>query len=136
MNRNIREDVIFFCGLDGERLLLQEGRHTIYYRCPKYKKENRNENEKPCINRISLLDANFIYDELEYVQASNELKEGYKGVIKEYYTFVKSFDISYEIKEINEDFIKVYLINNNRQKKKYIYDKNVSRGVAYASINL
>lgn len=131
MNRNLRKDVIFYCGLCGSRLMLQKGRHTIYYRCPKYEKEHRTNEETVCTNRISLLDANWLLDELEVLQATNELKEGKKGTINEYFTFYKSFDLSYEIKEINEDYLKVYVLNNKRKKTKYIYDKDIERGLVY-----
>ena len=133
MERNIRKDVIFFCGLCGSRLMLQKGRHTIYYRCPKYERENREKEEKVCTNRISLLDSDYLLSELESVQMRGELKVGFKSTLKEFFTFYKSFDISYEITEINEDYIKVFVINNKRKKKKYIYDQNIERGIPYGT---
>lgn len=100
--RDIKNQTILCCGVDGENFKLVPGKYSIYYRCPKYELVNRVENEKVCTNCISLNDAQLIYAELEMLAGKGELKVG---------SFGRKLHLSYEIFEVTEDYIKVLVIN-------------------------
>lgn len=50
----------YYCGIDGKRMQLSEGKYTLYWRCPKYEEQNRDPGEKSCQNRLSWKEASQI----------------------------------------------------------------------------
>lgn len=105
--RNIKEETIICCGVDGDMLRLCPGKYSLYYRCPRYEFKNRNRDEKVCMNRLSLSDAEIIYSVLEDMEDEGRLKAGESGRI---------MHLAYEIAEVNEMYIKVYVINHKKVK--------------------
>jgi hypothetical protein len=105
--RDIREDAIFFCGVDGARFFLTKGKYSLYYRCPKYELKNREGDEVVCMNRLSIDDQELLFSELEDLDDEDKIKEGLTGQIRH---------LLYEIVDVNEDYIKVYVINKNKIK--------------------
>lgn len=105
MNINIREDTVFLCGADGKRLHLVNGRHSLYYRCPNYERENRKPDEDVCMNRMSLLEQERMFHELEKVKDSGCLKPEKRGRV---------MGFVYEIYEMDERYLSVYVINKNK----------------------
>lgn len=106
---NYDEEVVLFCGVDRERLEVAEGKHTMYLRCPKYKKENRRNSEKVCMNRISYSDAQGVYSKIEELETSGKLVVGTK---------FRLLNIECTVFEINEYYIGVYVINRHKVKNK------------------
>lgn len=98
---DIRNDTIFLCGVDGKRLELTNGKHSLYYRCPCYRRENR-EDDDVCMNRISLKDQESLFNELEQLQKNNCLFYGQGG---------RAGHLAYEIKDAEKDYLAVYVLN-------------------------
>lgn len=105
--RDVRADAIFFCGVDGARLMLTRGKYSMYYRCPKYELKNRVGDETVCMNRLSLDDEELLYSELEDLDDEDNIKEGISGKIRH---------LMYQVAEVNSSYIKVYVINKNKVK--------------------
>lgn len=105
--RDVREDAIFFCGVDGARFMLTRGKYSMYYRCPKYELKNRVGDEQVCMNRLSLDDEQLLYSELEDLDDEGKIQEGVVGKVRH---------LMYSIDEVNESYIKVYVINKNKIK--------------------
>lgn len=104
---NIKEDTVFRCGIDGKPFKLVLGKHSLYYRCPNYELAERGAGNKVCMNRMSLKDVNMLCDELEKMQKENRLAVGEGG---------KRIHLLYEIEEIDEDYLSVYVINTHKIK--------------------
>lgn len=107
--RNYNNEVVLFCGVDKKRLEITEGKHNLYLRCPKYKSENRNENEPVCNNRISYTAAHNVYSRVGNLDKRGELKSGIRFRI---------VNIECEVFEINDYYIGVYVINLHKVKQK------------------
>ena len=54
----IWKDITIVCGCHERpvKMIIQEGPSSLFYSCPRYYPENRNENESACANRINLID--------------------------------------------------------------------------------
>lgn len=104
---DIKENTIFKCGIDGKQFSLVNGKYSLYYRCPNYEFSERGPGKKVCMNRLSLKDIDILYEELKKMKDENRLKIGEKG---------KRLYLMYEIEDINEDFISVYVINTQKIK--------------------
>lgn len=66
MIKNLWQHVRFFCINNHDEppeLIIQQGK-TAFYACPKYLPENRAADEKMCVNRLNLDDANGIVQKL------------------------------------------------------------------------
>lgn len=53
------KNVTPICGCHGDErveMTIQQGPHSLFYACPKYRPENRKPGEKACNNRINLID--------------------------------------------------------------------------------
>lgn len=100
--RDLKEDAIFCCGIDGKELKLVMGKHSLYYRCPNYEKEEREEEDEVCMNRLSLKDLDILYAELEQMRFDRRIKPGEHG---------RKIHLVYEIAEVNPFYIKVYVVN-------------------------
>lgn len=92
------------CGIDGSRFELVKGKYSLYRRCPKADVEQRDIDEIRCLNYLSPRDSGYILSELEILNESDRLSEGYKGRI---------FHLEYTIEEIATDYIRVSVFNNN-----------------------
>lgn len=101
----------FLCGLDGETMQLTEGKYSLFYRCPCYYKENREEEQPVCNNSLSLKDAQKIQKEIEEKLEEGELKEDEWGEIP---------GVIYRVCEIYDGLITVFVVQ-----KKY-YDEEES----------
>ena len=105
--RDIRNETILLCGVDGARFKLVDGKYSTYYRCPKYELVHRINDEKVCMNRLSLDDAKLIYSELEEMEEDGSLKAGNGGRI---------YHLQYKIAQITEHFITVFVVNMKKIK--------------------
>lgn len=60
MIKNFWNNVILLCGNPNHTeeisMSIVNGTHSLFYACPKYSEENRNNNERACPNRINLID--------------------------------------------------------------------------------
>ena len=90
----IWKDITIVCGCHEQpvKMIIQEGPSSLFYSCPRYYPENRNENESACANRINLID----YEEMVNYCFSNLL-----NYVKEQTTTgkVEGTDINGEIYE-------------------------------------
>ena len=75
MITNLWNKIDVFCGCHDEcspvRLIPHEGPHSMFYSCPKYYPENRNENEIACANRLNLIE---LEEAIERI--SREMEDG------------------------------------------------------------
>lgn len=56
-----------------EYMFLRETGEDVFYACPKYNPENRDSSEKPCMNRISIAEAEKMLENLsEKIQQEEE----------------------------------------------------------------
>lgn len=89
-------------------MAIQEGGKTLFYSCPKYYPEKREENESRCLNRISLRDfekmLEHINDEIVNAEINNE-------IINLKHHKWKSGGIKYEIIEHTDEQIIVKMLN-------------------------
>lgn len=77
MIKNIWDITTFYCGHNHKepvKLQIQQGINSLFYACPKYKKENRSDDERVCANRLNLINAQKI---IEYYSDLIE-KEGFE----------------------------------------------------------
>ena len=86
----------FFCGVDGDRLMLTKGKYSLYYRCPRYELKNRKGDEGVCMNRLSIDDQELMFSELENLDDDDEIVKGVTGQIRH---------LLYEIADVNEDYL-------------------------------
>ena len=73
---DLKRKIQFYCRDCGCRLKLCPGRYSLYYRCPKYEYQFREENEKVCMNRLSLMEAEKLYQNAEAMQLRHSLQNG------------------------------------------------------------
>lgn len=106
--QNIRKNLIFFCGIDGCRFNLTSGRYSLYYRCPRYESIHRKNTEKACMNRLSPTDLEILYSIFEEYIESNSLTTGLHD---------NYLHLEYKVTDINEFYIKVFVINKRFVKK-------------------
>ena len=59
-------------GSENIEMVPQQGGLSMFYACPKYHPENREDNEKPCFNRINLLDYTDMLDHIASVLVDAE----------------------------------------------------------------
>lgn len=102
---NIMERILVKCGIDGKTLKLTKGRYSIYYRCPNYESSEREPGKKACMNRLSLKDAEILYAEIEKIEARGNANTGTGGTVGH---------LAYEIGEVNERYMVVYVINTSK----------------------
>lgn len=107
--RNLKEDTIFCCGIDGKPFKLVPGKYSLYYRCPNYEFKERGPGKKPCMNRISLKDEEILLEELDKMRLEHRIKTGEGG---------KRLNLKYEITEVNDIYIMVNVINTFKIKSK------------------
>ena len=79
MIKNLWKIVKVYCGNDHDELVeleIENGMYQLFYACPKYKEQNRKENERVCNNRISIDDyhtmINHVSDLIEEAELKNE----------------------------------------------------------------
>lgn len=104
---NLKQIINIYCGVDGERLKLVKGKYSIYYRCPKYEKDNRDEYESVCTNNISLKDKQYICSIIQEKYNQGLLRENYEH---------NYMHIRFRIVSINKNEIKVLVINKKKIK--------------------
>ena len=96
--------VVFVCEEDKAMFELVKGKYNLYYRCMKYDRENRQDNENVCMNRLSLKDAYMMYSILEDLENKGRLTAGASGREKW---------IDYKIISADDELIFVTIYNHN-----------------------
>lgn len=69
--------IVPICGNHGEEMIemvVNNGPHSMFYSCPKYYPQNRNENERACNNRINLIEYQAMVDHLMDIIASEAIQ--------------------------------------------------------------
>lgn len=72
------EDVTLICGgnhPEPVELVLQQGPSSLFYACPKYHPENRDDGERACNNRLSIEDYTKMLEHLHGVIIDAELND-------------------------------------------------------------
>ena len=87
----------FVCMEHEEDMELTEGKYNFYLLCPMYYYENRG-TPNACTNRLSLAASNLIRDEIELLDAQDQLVEGYTAETARY---------AYKVNKIKENEIVV-----------------------------
>lgn len=80
MIKNLWKCTNFYCSYRHapEKMILNDGPHSLFYSCPKYYPENREPNEVACPMRLNLYDAEGILETLsEIIEA--DLENGIEG---------------------------------------------------------
>jgi hypothetical protein len=70
-------DIVLMCNYRHEEpveMALQQGPSSLFYACPKYKTENRTEDERACNNRLNLVDFENMLKHLDGIRCDCELK--------------------------------------------------------------
>ncbi len=116
MLKNFWKQIVVVCGNhQGEEILmdLKQGPSSLFYSCPKYYPENREDGEKACVNRINLVDFEKIVDIL-----SEEVEKGLLNgqiVNLQNFTFkVKASEIT--VLEHTKGSIKIKILNKKALK--------------------
>lgn len=120
MVKNFWNMVELYCGnhnyQDGDEIIKmtpKEGPLSLFYSCPKYYPENRDELERACANRLDLVNYEKMIDHLSKLFEEAELN-GSKVNFKNHKW--KEKGIEYEVFEHTEKSIKVKMINRKALK--------------------
>lgn len=105
MNKKLRDKILFYCGNHDIRFRLCIGKHSLYYRCPKYEMEYRDDREIICMNRLSLYHAEKIYEAAEKLYFSRKLKEG---------SVLSQGKVTAKVISIQPDIIKVVITRGGK----------------------
>lgn len=94
MVKNMWKQIVLVCGCHEEEVIMNiiQGPSSLFYACPKYYPENRENGERACANRINLVDyekmVDYLSDKIEesLLEGNKEdltnLNWVYKGVIE------------------------------------------------------
>lgn len=93
-------NIIFMCPYDGEILSFAKGSKRILYRCPRYYRRNRKNDEPSCNTLLSVKTANEIKIDVSINASNGNLKEGQHYITNK---------IRYKIYQIKENIIKIYV---------------------------
>lgn len=104
---DIREDIIFKCGVDGKPFKLVPGKYSLYYRCPDYEFSQRGTGKEVCMNRLSFREAGMLTREIEKLRDEGMLAKGETGRIPGF---------MYEVAEVDDGYIAVYVVNTSKIK--------------------
>lgn len=74
--KNSWSSVKLICGNHSDEqkveMVIQQGPHSLFYACPHYYEQNREEGERPCFNRLNLVDFERALSHLADVQMDDE----------------------------------------------------------------
>lgn len=65
--------LVFYCACCHRKMTLEQGKYSLYWRCPNYDSKNRKQGQKPCMNRINCKDAGRIE---QVYQSQSSYKKG------------------------------------------------------------
>ena len=102
LEEDVKEKVDFICQWHNRSMELIPGKYSLYRRCPVLLS-----NGFRCPNKLSILDCQRIYADLEYLEDQKELKPFYEN---------RSYHIKYMITEVEPDYIAVKTNNLNTKK--------------------
>lgn len=108
MIKNIWKNIDVVCGNHEDlhtRLIPTQGKDSMFYACPKYRSENREEGERACPNRITLKDYEAMIKHL-----SDKLEEGcgFINLTNHQWT---SKGIEFKVLKHRDDYIRVSMLN-------------------------
>lgn len=80
--KNLWKETEFYCSHRHEpvKMSYNSGPHSLFYSCPKYYPDNRNENEQACPMRINMVDAEAVLEKLSaYIEDdwANDIERDY-----------------------------------------------------------
>ena len=102
LEENVKEKVDFICQWHNRSMELIPGKYSLYRRCPVLLS-----NGFRCPNKLSILDCQRIYSDLEYLEDQKELKPFYENC---------SYHIKYMITEVEPNYIAIKTNNLNTKK--------------------
>ena len=105
------KNVVLVCGNDHEipqEMYVRQTDKDAFYACPKYYPENRDPDERPCMNRISVAEMEHM---LEVISEKIQQDEEEGGMC-----FLKNFTFEtkvgkYKVLEHNADVLKIQVLN-------------------------
>jgi hypothetical protein len=90
-------------------MTLQQGPTSLFYACPKYREENREEGERACNNRLSLEDFEKMLAHLDGIRRDSEMANE-KPILKNY-EWKDRKGTMYKVLEHKENTLTVGLVN-------------------------
>lgn len=110
MITNLWQSVEIYCDNHEEpiKMTIQQGPHSLFYSCPKYYPENRNEDERACSNRINLIDYEAMINYIGNLLMDAELNNRSDNLANIKW---QSKGIEYYITKHTKGLIKVKMIN-------------------------
>lgn len=117
MIKNIWKTVKVYCGSDHDELTeleVEQGMYQLFYACPRYKRENRGDNERACNNRISIDDYEGMIKHVSDLLEEAELNGSMLNLTN--YTW-KRKGITFKIIEHTKDKIAITMLNKTAMKK-------------------
>lgn len=106
-----------YCGADHDELTeleVENGMYQLFYACPRYKRQNRAENEKACNNRISIDDYEGMIKHISDLLEEAELNGTSLNLTN--YTWKKK-GITFKVIEHTKDKIAITMLNKTAMKK-------------------
>lgn len=109
MVRGIWKNIDVVCGNHPDnqkiRLVPTQGKDSMFYACPKYRQENREENERACPNRITLKDYEAM---VNHISGLIEENGGFINLTNHTWT---SKSIEFRVLKHNDDYIRISMLN-------------------------
>lgn len=117
MIKNLWNKIVLCCGNHkGEEVImdLKEGPSSLFYSCPKYYPQNRENGERACANRLNLIDFEKMLDHLSDKLMDDE-KNGVRSDLSNY-SFKNKKGMIFRIISYSENEIKVEMLNQRALK--------------------